>query len=661
MLFYPWDLETYKNCFLFAGKFYGEREVHFFEISDRRNDRDKLLQWLSFLQTKGVYMVGYNSLGFDYPILHMLLTDPYSFDALKAWEKAQAIFAHDYGFSPHAINLKDRIVQQIDLVKVNHFDNPAKRTSLKALQFAMRSESVEDLPFDPMQPITFEQMDILGSYNVHDLTETEKFLTKCIPMIQMRKDLVDNGILYGDVLNFSDVKIGTEYLVTKIGRSKCYIAPGKPRQSIRTYVAFKDVILPKIKYQTKPFQETLDWFNAQTVWMGRSERPKLETVLGGLHFVFGAGGVHASVEKKYFKTTDDFVIRDVDVGAMYPAVCITNGFAPEHLGQAFTAAYRQLAADRKQYPKGTMMNLVLKLANNGASGNFENDYSPLFDPKCAYSMRINGQLLILMLAEHFSLIPGIQLIQANTDGITCLVPKDVEPFFQFWCNDWEAETGLKLEYAEFDRMWIRDVNNYIAITKDGKVKRKGAYWYPLTDEDYHGSSGSNWNKDFSNITAQKGVEACLLYGHNPADIVRTFTDPFDFMLRYKATGGSKVYIGQREQLRTTRYYVSTNGEPMKKVAPPKGIIGQYKRKNSITDEFYMSVRREIGPDAWDPRIHTKNKSRYEMVETAVESGWLVKQCNRASDFNWADVDYRYYEKEITKLLIGESHGSQVLR
>lgn len=661
MNFYVFDLETMKNCFLFTGKWFRQSEFRTFEISSRRNDRDKLLQWLSYLQNAAALMVGFNSESFDYPIVHKILTEPYTFTYQSAHAHAQTIIGsqNGYGRNPHAIRFRDRIIPQLDLVKVNHFDNPNKRTSLKALQFAMRSQSVEDLPFDPNEDLTSEQMDQMIVYNRHDVSETERFLEKCLPNVQMRKDLLDHGVISGDVLNYSDVKIGTEYLVSKIGRNKCYISGSNPRQSIRSSVAFKDIILPKVRYQTRSFEDVLKWFNEQLVYMGSETRPKFDTVLGGLPFFFGVGGLHASVENKSYRTDDKFVIRDVDVGGMYPAIATVNNFAPEHLGAAFSNAYRQLGADRKQYPKGTMMNLVLKLANNGATGNFENSYSCLYDPKCAYSIRINGQLQLLQLAELLHLIPGIQLIQANTDGITALVPREQEPFFQLWCNEWEAVTGLQLEHATYDRMWIRDVNNYIAIDTKGKIKRKGAYWYPLTDEDYHGSSGSNWNKDFSNLSAQKGVEACMLNGYRPSDIVRCLTNPFDFMLRYKTPGGAKIYIGEKPQLKTVRYYVSTAGQKMKKVSAPKGIIGQFKRKNSITDEAYIQVRREIGPDKWDERIHTKNKSRYEIVETNIENGYLVKECNKASDFTWHDVDFDYYENEITKLLIGENNAATI--
>lgn len=181
-----------------------------------------------------------------------------------------------------------------------------------------------------------------------------------------------------------------------------------------------------------------------------------------------------------------------------------------------------------------------------------------------------------------------------------------------------------------------------------KIKAKGKYWYPTDDKEYEGW----WNKDFSNLSAMKGVEQCLMTGCKPEDIVRLITNPFDFMLRYKTQGDAKVYIGDREMLKTVRYYVSKAGEPMKKIAPPKGPLGQYKKANAVSDDDYARISKEIGPGVWDSRIHTKNKSKYEHVTTSIESGYLVKECNRAKNFNWLDVDFGYYIAEIQKLLIG---------
>jgi hypothetical protein len=46
---------------------------------------------------------------------------------------------------------------------------------------------------------------------------------------------------------------------------------------------------------------------------------------------------------------------------------------------------------------------------------------------------------------------------------------------QYIMDEWQLKTKLKLEKAVYDRMIIRDVNNYIAIYDDGTLKTKGAY------------------------------------------------------------------------------------------------------------------------------------------------------------------------------------------
>ncbi|MGL4557995.1 MAG: hypothetical protein ACRCV5_10855 [Afipia sp.] len=648
-MYYVYDLETYPNIFLFTGKFAGTPEYQMFEISPRVHQRDHLLQWLSYLQNCGAEMVGFNNLGFDYPIIHELLNTPHTFDAMHAHLLGSKIVkSQNYGFTTLWKN--DRLLPQIDLSKINHFDNKNKRTSLKSLQFAMRSESVEDLPFE-LRNLSFEEMDILRQYNLHDVTETERFLFKCMTQVNMRKELLDSGALHGDVMNYSDVKIGTEYLINAIGRNKCFTNK-KPNQTPRHCVEFKDIILPKIQFRTEHFNAVKEWFEQQKIYpQSEDPRPHFEANLAGLTFHFGVGGVHASVESRVFRADEDYKILDVDVSGMYPAVALANGFAPEHLGEDFKKAYKRLSIERAQYKKGTAMNFTLKAANNGAFGNGNNEFSPLYDPKFPFSITVNGQLQLLQLAEYFSLIPKLQLIQANTDGITALVHRSTLHVFDIWKSAWEQETGLKLEQVEYKSMHIRDVNNYIAVDTKGTIKRKGAYWYPITDEDYWGGSGSNWHKDYSGIAIIKGVEQVMLNGANPDDIVRVMSDKFDFMLREKSTGTNKIFIGKKQMPKTVRYYISTKGEPMSKHMDAKGEIGGYKKKNGVSDEEFARITAMIPPGAHDERIHTKNKSRYEDRTQDIHKGYLVKQCNHVKDFDWSDVDFKYYADEIRKLVI----------
>lgn len=590
-------------------------------------------------------MVGFSNLHFDYPIIHDLMVNPHTFDYNKGYQLAMQIIKTDRAFD--IIRPADRYIPQVDLFKINHFDNANKRTTLKAIQFAMRAESVEDLPIEVGTNLTPEQMDQLIHYNIHDVTETERFLEKNLHLIDLRKELYNDGVLTGDVLNFSDTKIGEQYLIKKIGRAKCYTG-SKARQTFRESVNFKDVVLPKISYRTEEYEKVVEWFKNQIVYTTGGELPKLEVKLAGLDFFFGVGGVHASVESKYFESNETHVILDVDVSGMYPAIATVNNFAPEHLADCFVEPYKQLQTDRNQYKKGTAKNAMFKLAQNSVFGKSDNVFSCFYDPKFPKQITVNGQLQLLQLVEMFDLIPGVQIIQANTDGVTAYLPRSMQYLFNLWKDIWQTETGLKLEEVEYSKMWIRDVNNYLCLKTNGEVKRKGAYWYPIEPKDYDGV----WNKDFSMLVVQRATEQCLVQGWSPEVAVKLITDKFDFMKRYKTPGGANVYIGTEKMQKTVRYYVSKSGHHMKKIATPKGKIGDFKRANGLTDSFYDKIKSEIPEGTWDARIHTKNKSRYEAVTTSIESGRLVKACNQVKDFNWNDVDWEYYIEEIKKLLIG---------
>lgn len=645
--YYAYDLEVFPNIFTFCGKFQGNDQIFLYEISDRRNDIHELLAHLSYLKNSQTEMVGYNNLGFDYLIIHELMTNPYTFTFQKAALIANTIITSQRGQGIQGISFENRLIPQIDIMKFCHFDNANKRTSLKALQFAMRSESVEDLPFK-IRPLNDQEKDVLRKYNIHDVLETEKFFNINEHAVDMRREYVTSGLLKGDVLNFSDVKIGTEYLITRLGKHKCY-AGGKPRQTFRESIPFNKIILPKITYRTEQYEKVLEWFKKQNIYIASEDpRPSLEVPLAGLQFHFGIGGVHASAENKIYHTDDDYQILDIDVEGMYVAVAIANRFAPEHLGDHYVDVYREIKESRARHAKGSSENAMLKLAGNGAYGNSNNPYSPFYDPQYTFSVTVNGQLQILQLVEMIDLLPDCELIQANTDGITVRILKANLYLFDLWSSEWEKMTGLKLEYVKYSRMWIRDVNNYLAEKMNGDLKRKGAYWYPLSQKEYEGW----WNKDFSNHASIIAAEKAMTHSWPLEVAIKLVTDPFDFMLRYKATGESVLYIGDEEQLKTVRYYVSKSGSPMKKVSPPKGEMGQYKRANKLTDSFFNSVMKEIGPNVWDARIHTKNKSKYETAVTSVQSGWKVKQCNVAANFDWTDVDWNYYIDEAKKIIIG---------
>ena len=200
---------------MFGGKFHNDDEVQVFEVSWRRNNVSELVNFLKYLKSIDAFMVGYNNIGFDYTVIHDLMMNPMLFTAKRAYDLAQKIIQEQkFGTITKSIELYKREIHQVDLMKIWHFDNDAKRTRLKDLEFAMRSRTVEDLPYSPHNPLSSEQIDKLASYMVHDVTETEKFLGFTAERLKLRRDLITSGALKGDVLNWNDTKIGEQFFVS---------------------------------------------------------------------------------------------------------------------------------------------------------------------------------------------------------------------------------------------------------------------------------------------------------------------------------------------------------------------------------------------------------------------------------------------------------------
>ena len=205
-----YDIETYPNCFTLAAEHADMPLRWAFEISPWRDDRAQLWLWLLWLRGVGAQMVGFNNAGFDYPVLHLFCQMQGKATHADLYQKAMQIIQSrdDEDKFAHTVFPSDRFVDQIDLFKIHHFDNKAKMTSLKALEFNMRLDSVEDLPFPVGVPLSPDQVPVLREYNAHDVHATKAFYHESLPMIDFREQLSKK---HGkDFLNHNDTKIGAE-------------------------------------------------------------------------------------------------------------------------------------------------------------------------------------------------------------------------------------------------------------------------------------------------------------------------------------------------------------------------------------------------------------------------------------------------------------------
>ena len=613
---FVFDLETYPNIFTMAVEHADAPLRWAFEISDWRDDSRQIIEFLMHLKDTDSRMVGFNSLGFDYPVLHTLIRQGKA-TARNLYDKAQAIIGSqdDEGRWNHMVYESDRLVTQIDLFKIHHFDNRARSTSLKVLEFNMRADSVQDLPFPFGTSLTREQAEVLKQYNAHDVAQTKRFYHETRPMIAFREELC---VKYPgrDWLNFNDTKIGKDYFIMKLEEAgvPCYDFGPKgrtPRQTKRPQIHLKDAILPWITFEQPEFQRVLEWLKAQTITETKGVFTDLVARIAGFDFVFGTGGIHGSVENEIVEADSEYAVIDLDVSSYYPNLAIKNRFFPEHLGQGFCDIYQHLYEQRKNYPKGSAENAMLKLALNGVYGDSNNVFSVFYDPLFTMKITLNGQLLLCLLAETLMNLEGLRLIQINTDGLTIRVPRGLISEVERIRGEWEQMTQLTLEEALYYRMFIRDVNSYIAEYMDGKLKRKGAYEYDL-----------EWHQNHSALVVPKAAEKVLVEGAPIRETVENWPDMYDFMLRAKVSRSSYLVIQYPEEWgntdfpiqNTTRYYVAKGGGRLYKWMPP------------------LAKK----PDQWR-RI-------------GVESGWGVCVCNDIKDAT-APVDFDYYIREVEKITL----------
>jgi len=614
-----YDIETLPNVFTFSGRWENSDNRVKFEISNRVNQLKELCDFLTIIGLEGHSMVGFNNQGFDYPVLHYIMTHEEHMTVGLIYDKAMKIINTPWEnrFS-NIVRDCDQLIPQIDLYLIHHFDNPAKMTSLKIIEFNLRMKTIEDLPYPPGTYLTDEQIDVLASYNDHDVDATYDFYNESKDQIKFRRELSEK--YKKNVMNFNDTKIGKSYLIDKMEETSpgsCYEGK-KKRQTFREIIHFKDVILPGIRFCHPYLQDLHGKMLAKSIVNTKADF-KMSVTLRNFQFDFGTGGVHGSIDPCTVVATNTHMIKDIDVKSYYPNLAIKNRFYPEHLSDKFCDIYEEVYDQRQRYSKGTAENALFKLALNGTYGDSNSIYSSLYDPQFTMAITINGQLLLVMLAEALMAHHDVMMIQINTDGMTIKIPRNLEPWVNSVVKWWESMTLLTLESVEYSRFFVRDVNNYIAEHTDGELKRKGVYEYDR-----------EWHQNQSALIIQKATEAYFLHGIQPIAFISNHKDVYDFMLRTKVNRTSKLlmidYHGKETYLqKVTRYYVRYFGGELIKLMPP--TASQLKK---------------------DPN--------HPMRRISINKGCRVDSCNDISTVNIDDINFEWYEEEAWKLILPIKKG-----
>lgn len=517
---YVYDIEFYQNFFCVNFKSFpdGDEKITF-EISNRKDQRKELLQ---FLETEGLRLIGFNNVGYDYPVLHYLIMSPDI--SLMIWYKKvqRDIFNNRKG----TIWSNQRKVFQIDLFRINHYDNVARSASLKWLEFTKRWYKVQDLPIPPDQLINEHQMDELIEYCWNDVDFTFELAQDCWSAVTFRENMSE--VLGRSVMDYSDVKLG-EFLNQKKYEelSGRLFKEFREERTYRKKFHMKDIIPDNIEFKTpvmKRFLEEIrqrefidskdDVFRYDIVlsddgdFIGYHRRYKADTPAilqkqfekeWGQHntmITFAKGGLHSVDMPKLVDRKKDWTLVEKDVGSMYPRFTVVNKVFPKHLGEQWNEgisnAYdyrvdtlkpkmKELEYGSEEYNKVDDEQAVYKLAMNGGGfGKLGSEYSWQYDPLAKYQVTMGCELSLLMLIEEFVMV-GIKIVSVNTDGVVIHYPNDMQSEVDRIHKEWEKKTQFLLEDTFYNKLVFSSVNDYIAVIVNpetdevSKVKYKGDF------------------------------------------------------------------------------------------------------------------------------------------------------------------------------------------
>ena len=611
------DIEVLKNVFTCTCKNTDTKQITVFELSPRRVD----IQGLVTFFYEDYYFVGYNNIHYDNPILNyiIMLYREHYFDRYSTRELTESVFRmsqlvidKNSDFDLWKEYKYARNFLSIDLLTMLY--SKALRVSLKEMQVTMQYKNVEEFVVDWHQDLPEKDIDRLISYNINDVESTEELLYRCKDLLELRIETEkDFGL---PCLSLDRVNLGDRLLQLKVmektGLNKKQLENMK---SPANYVDLEKVIFPWIKFESPILQKKLtDMKNQHNVSPGR--KGYINTfIFGEMKVTIGVGGIHGDNGTCIIKPNEDELLSDSDVNSLYPSLMRMYHLYPPKLKNVLGQIFPQIIDDRLEFKRTGQKNKneTYKYMLNGVSGKMQDETSWLFSPFTVMQVRINGQLLLLMLAERLLKL-GCKLYQINTDGILYKLKKSKYEELQQVLKEWEKLTMLTLETEEFTQFYQLAINDYFGVEPNNKIKKKGFF---LTDIELG-----------KGLTPKIIPEAIINYFvHNipVEDTIKSCKDICKFLQAEKTGKQWTVEYNEQIQQRINRFYVSNSG--------------YYLWKWKLDDtgkKSYQIMLKDHGV-----RLHNKFYSDEDLQ-------WKYSQGETFQSIY--DIDYQYYINQCIKVI-----------
>lgn len=480
--------------------------------SDDYNARDSLLREM---KEPGIVVVGYNIKSYDLVIANAIY---------QGFTPEQVKIVNDLIINPGcAWDTKEHIRLQsfakkklYGVVYQDLFDD--NDGSLKEKEAILGLNILESsVPFDKEDLTEFDKEDVIV-YNKHDVFASMYYF------VVVMEGYVKNKLVIGKKFN--------------IPESECYMCTNaklvaKALGAKRTEFADEEKVDIDLPEKIVPYcNENLP---SKVLEQIRTSTKGLSIKLFNNDVDFGNGGIHSVYANNlYVEADDEYILMNKDAASYYPSMLIQ--FACLSRAVTDPSVFKNIYDERiylKHKPDKTQEEEDFQLANKlvlnttfGASGN---KYLDLYDQyQCTRCCRV-GQIFLASLAcKMVKGIPNLQVIQTNTDGILVYFPRKYKYLVDEMGQEWSNVSGINMEDDVVEKIWQRDVNNYLLVKEGGKIKRKGL-WLMET-----------WTKPgyflISPLTAYVSQKAAIKYlvdGVDPVETIILDDDLLDFCMTCK--------------------------------------------------------------------------------------------------------------------------------
>ena len=580
-----YDIEVFPNCFHCLVSDSESHKKYKFEISNRKNQLEELIDFFYFKRVEHI-MCGYNNHHYDDIVINYMIffrNTMKRFDYLK--------ICNSLYYLSKAI-IESEKTENIDKIKQYKYANyfysfdlmtmlysAAKQKSLKEVEILLGMDNVQEFEAGFDQRLLDSEIDDMIKYNENDVDATELLLNTVKDEVDLRLEVEKEWGF--DALSMSNIRIGEEILLRKSNLKGVALEEAKSKIRRVAKIENKDIILPFIQYSNPKLKEVLLDVKNATCYPCKSDKKQKnyekKFVLSNTCYSIGEGGIHTINEPRIFKPTADQYIGHSDVTSMYPSLAIIYKWLPVHLGKDFWNVYESLYKERVIAKRNhdELKAKAFKFALNSPIGKMQNESSWAYDPLNAYKIRMNGQLILLMLVDRLLSI-NCKIVQVNTDGVVYISDKANRELINKFIHEVENITKLHFDSDDYESFYQYDVNNYFGIRKGysqsgdpSLIEKKGKFITEI-----------GLNNSMTPVVISKAVINYFLTKEPIDKFVKEDKNIRDFLMSQSVNREFKVEYGNKPVQRINRYYASNSGYYLMRV---KDKMYETKKESILSD------------------------------------------------------------------------------